>query len=111
MPLIQLARTRWHDFFEAASKAVSAQTAKVEVTGLGLGDRIAADWLPLIGMTYESADDTLTLFLEGLQHRIPHPRAIHVDENFDTVSSIHAVDADGNHHIVLFSTSLELRAP
>lgn len=111
VPLAQLTRTRWHDFFEAASQAIAAQDARVEITGLGVGDRIAADWVPLNGITYEPGDDTLTLFLEGLEHRIHHPRAIHVDENFDTVTSIHAVDAEGNHHVVQFSAPLELNAP
>ena len=47
MPLIQLARSRWQEFFDATLKAVTARTAKVEVRGPGLGDRIAADWISL----------------------------------------------------------------
>lgn len=110
MPLIQLAKSRWQDFFDAASRALGTQTTKVELTGVGLGDRIAADWVPLAGMSYEPADDTLTLFIEGLEHRIRHPRTIHIDENVDTVRSFEAIDEDGVHHIVQFSTAIELRA-
>lgn len=111
MALIQLARGRWQAFFDAASKAVGAQTVKVELTGLGLGDQIAADHATLTGITYEPGDDTLTLFLEGLEHRIREPRAIHVEQDLSALRSIEAIDADGVHHIIQFSAALELPAP
>lgn len=110
MPLIQLAKSRWQEFFDTASRALSTQTTKVELTGVGLGDRIAADWVPLAGMSYEPSGDTLTLFIEGLEHRIRHPRTIHIDENFDTVGSFEAIDEEGIHHIVQFRPAIDLRA-
>lgn len=71
-----------------ASSAAGAQQATVEVTGLRIGDRIAADHAPLRGMTYEPADDSLTLFLPGLEHRIRHPKAIHLDQDIGALRSI-----------------------
>lgn len=111
MALIQLARSRWQAFFDAASKAAGAQTVTVELTGLGLGDQMAAEHASLTGITYEPADDTLTLFLEGLEHRIRQPSAIHVEQELDALRSIEAIDAEGVHHIILFSAALELPAP
>lgn len=111
MALTQLARDRWQAFFDAASRAAGAQTAKVEVTGLALGDRIAADHVALAGISYEPADDTLTLFLEGLEHRIRHPRTIHVDQDVSSLHSIEAIDGEGLHHIIQFTAALELPAP
>ena len=111
MPLTQLARNRWQEFFDLASRAAGAQQATVEVTGLRIGDRIAADHALLMGMTYEPADDTLTLFLSGLEHRIRHPKAIHVDQDIGALRSIEVTDAEDVHHIVQFSAALELPAP
>ena len=110
MPLTALARPRWQAYFDDASRAVSVQTVLVELTGLGIGDRLAADRAPLSGLSYEPADDTLTLFVQGLEHRIRHPRAIHVDEEDGHLCSLEAVDGEGVHHIVQFSTPLALHA-
>lgn len=100
MPLTQIARERWKDFFDRASKAAAEQPTTVEVTGLSLGDRIAADRAALRGVSYEPREDTLTLFLEGLEHRIRQPRTIHVDEEGTRLNSFQAIDGDGVHHIV-----------
>ena len=96
---------------QASSEAGAVQTVTVELTGLGLGDQMAAEHASLTGITYEPADDTLTLFLEGLEHRIRQPRAIHVEQELDALRSIEAIDAEGVHHIILFSAALELPAP
>lgn len=111
MPLTQLARSRWQEFFDTASRAAGAQQATVELTGLQIGDRIAADRAELAGMTYEPQADTLTLFLQGLEHRIRRPKDIHVDLEVGALRSIEVVDADGVHHIIQFSAALALPAP
>lgn len=111
MPLRQLSQSRWQEFFDAASRAAGAQQTTVEVTGLQLGDRIAADHAAFRGITYEPQDDTLTVFLQGLEHRIRQPKAIHVDVDVGALRSIEAVDAAGVHHILQFSAVLELPAP
>lgn len=105
MPLRALAKQHWQQYFDHASKALGAQRVKVEVAGLGLGDQIAANQVGLLGLSYEPHDDTLTVFMEGLEHRIRHPRDIHVDHDLDVLHSIEAVDAEGNHHIVQLSLS------
>jgi hypothetical protein len=111
MPLQELSRQRWQPFFDEVSKSLRAQRVKVEVTGLGLGDRIAADWIPLDGFTYDPNDDALTVFAEGLEHHIRHPRRIHVDQDLASLHSVEAVDAQGDHHIVLLSAPLALTGP
>lgn len=111
MALRQLPRERWQAFFDAASRSAGAQSATVELTGLDLGDQLAADHAALVGITYEPRDDTLTLILEGLEHRIGHPREIHVDQDVTALHSIEAVDGEGVHHIIQFTAALELPGP
>ena len=111
MTLTEIPRARWEQFFDGASKMLGAATTKVEVASLGLGDRIAADWVNLVGITYEPKRDTLTVAVEGLQHRIEHPRSIHVDRDINHIASIEVIGPDGTHHIVQFATPLELPVP
>jgi hypothetical protein len=111
MPLRQLARPRWQEYFERVSRSLGAKRVEIEVTGLGLGDQIAADWIALTGLSYDPKEDALTVFAEGLQHRIHHPRRIDIDHEFDWLHGIDAVDAEGNHHIVQLKDPLSLPAP
>lgn len=111
MTLTEIPRAQWRQFFDAASRQLGARPTKVEVTGLGLGDQIAADWVDLVGVTYEPKDDTFTVAVEGLQHRIEHPRSIHVERDVQHIGSIEVIGPDDTHHIVQFSTPLELPPP
>lgn len=111
MPLVQLAQANWQAYLDRVSKALGAQRVTVEVTGLGLGDQLAAKALPLTGLSYDPHDQTLTVFAEGLEHRILHPRSVHVDHDLEVLHSLEAIDGDGNHHIVQLSEALRLPAP
>jgi len=111
MALTQLAKSRWQDYFDRVSKSLGAKLVEVEVTGLGLGDQIQADWLPLIGLSYDPKDDVLAVALEGIEHNIQHPKQIHVEQDIEDLYSIEAVDAAGDHHILVLKNALTLPAP
>lgn len=111
MLLTELPRARWQHYFDEISKSLHAERVKVEVTGLGLGDRIAADWIALDGLTYDPNDDALTVFCEGLQHNIRHPRKIHVDVQSDGLHSLEAVDSEDDHHIIQLSAPISVSHP
>lgn len=68
-----LSKSEWQSFCDAISKGVANKLAQIEVTGLTLGDQIAAKWLPLLGITYEPKGDLLEIALEGLDHLIHNP--------------------------------------
>jgi hypothetical protein len=88
MPLRQLARAQWQAYLDRVSAALGAELVQVEVTGLGLGDRVEADWIPLIGLSYEPKSDVLTVAAEGMQHLIYHPTQLHVDHDMDWLHGI-----------------------
>jgi hypothetical protein len=108
MPLTQLAKPQWQAYFDRVSKTLGAKRAMIEITGLGLGDQIEAEWIPLLGLSYDPKDDVLVVVGEGLKHLISHPRQIHVDHELDWLQSVEAIDAEGNHHIVLLKDPLSL---
>ncbi len=53
----------------------------MEVASLKLGDRIEAEWLPLLGISYDPKNDLIDIALEGVDHMIHHPREIYVAES------------------------------
>jgi len=52
-------KAEWRAFFDRMSKALTGKRAEIEVASLDLGDQITAEWLPLIGITYDLHDDLL----------------------------------------------------
>jgi hypothetical protein len=111
MALTQLAKSQWQPYLDRVSKALGAKLIEIEITGLGLGDQIEVEWLPLLGVSYEPKDDMVLVTAEGIEHRIPHPKRIHVDQDELDLHSIEVVDADGEHHILIFKEPVALPAP
>ncbi|HEU4621988.1 MAG TPA: DUF5335 family protein [Burkholderiaceae bacterium] len=108
MSLQELKRERWQNFFDDVSKSLLTQQVKVEVTGPQLGDYVMANWIALNGLTYDPKEDALTVFAEGLEHRVRHPQHIHIDQDVSSLHSLEAIDPEGNHHIVQLSAPLVL---
>lgn len=110
MPLMELAKARWQAYFDGVSKELGAKQAEIEVTGLGLGDQVEAEWIPLVGLSYDPKDDVFAVSAEGLRHLIIHPSKVHVDQELDSLRSLEVIGEDGNHHIILLREALSLPA-
>jgi len=106
-----LVKPEWQSYCDRVSKGLAGERAQIEVTGLTLGDQIAAKWLPLIGITYDPKDDLLEIALEGLDHLIHKPREILVDDGPEGLKSMEIVDSDQNRQIVKLMEPLMLPAP
>ena len=74
MTIRRLERPEWRPFFDVISKLLEAKVAEVEVASLDLGDQTQAEWLPLLGITYDPRDDVVDIALDGLDHMIRKPR-------------------------------------
>ena len=105
-----LPRTEWRDFFDRMSKSLTGKRAEIEVASLDLGDQITAEWVPMIGITYDSKDDLLDVALDRYDHLIRHPQQILVDEEQGALASVAVVDADGAKQIVRMKSPLMLPA-
>ena len=85
---------------------------QIDRTGWDLGDQIEAEWVPLIGVTYDEKDDLIEVALEDLDHLIRSPRKLFIDYAVGgIVAAIEIVDADGNQQIVRLKDPLALPAP
>lgn len=107
----QIERGAWSAFLDNLTRILVGKQAEVEVAGLDLGDQIEAEWIPLIGITYDEKDDLIEVALDTLDHLIRSPRSIFVDNDAEGLIAIAIDDGDGRHHIVRLKDPLALPAP
>ena len=107
----QLEKSQWRANFDRMSKALAGKRAEIEVASLKLGDRIEAEWLPLLGISYDPKNDIIDIALEGLDHMIRKPREVWVEQQGLELSSLEVIDADGVRQIVVLRDPLMLPAP
>jgi hypothetical protein len=108
----KLEKSQWGTFFgRLANALLTGKRAEIEVASLKLGDQIEAEWLPLLGISYDPKDDILDIDLEGHDHQIRNPREIYVEAQGLELSSMEVIDADGTRHIITLRDPLALPAP
>lgn len=106
----ELAQAQWHGYFDTVSRSLLGKSAEIEIASLGLGDQVEAEWLPLLGITYEPKSDTLEVALVGVTHMIRRPKSVFVDEGTGGLTSMEAIDGGGTRHIVNLREPLMLPA-
>jgi uncharacterized protein DUF5335 len=106
--LVTVPQTEWRTFFDRMSEALLGKRAEIEVASLDLGDQVVAEWLPLLGITYDSRDDLLDVALDRANHLIRRPREIVVEEVPTGLASVAVLDADGARQIVKLKEPLML---
>lgn len=100
-----LNKDHWRTYFDSISKGLGAREVEIEVGSLELGEQVAAEWIPLNGLSYDPKDDVLAVITEAFEHNIRHPKEIFVEEDMGALLAVEAVDGDGDKQIV------RLRAP
>ena len=106
-----LKKSQWKFWTEWVSKALAGKRAEIEVSALGIGSQVQAEWLPLLGLVYDAKTDVFEVVLEGLDHLIRAPQELYVLEGSFGLESIEIVDAEGRRHTVTFKDPLALPAP
>ncbi len=110
MSLTRLDKPQWQNYFDRMSKSLEGKRAEIEVEALSIGAQIEAEWVPLIGITYDHKSDVLEVALEGLDHMIGKPTEIWVDQAGPELMSVEAVDKEGFRHIIKLHDPLLLPA-
>ena len=108
---MQLEKSQRRAYFDRMSKALVGKRAEIEVASLKLGDQIEAEWLPLLGISYDPKNDVIVIALEGVDHLIHKPREVYVEQEGLELSSLEVIDAEGTRQIVLLRDPLMLPAP
>jgi len=107
----KLDKNQWKPFFDGISKVLGAKQAEIEVLSLDLGHQVEAEWLPLLGLTYDPNNDVLDVELGGLDHMIPKPSEIYVEDGGVGLASLAITDAEGARQIVKLRDPIALPAP
>ena len=104
-------KTEWRSFFDRISEALLCKWAEIEVAAMDLGAIIVAEWIPMLGITYDSRDDLLDVALDRANHLIRHPKEILVEEDETGLKSVAVLDGDDTRQIVNLRTPLMLPPP
>ncbi len=103
-------QSEWRAFFDRMSQGLLGKWAEIEVASLDLGDPIVAEWVPILGITYDSRNDLLDVALDRLSHLIRHPREIIVEESPAGLESVAVIAEGGARHLVKLKDPLRLPA-
>ena len=104
-------KSKWQAFFDRLSRGLVGMRAEIEVASLALGDQIEAEWLPLLGITYDSKNDLLEIALEGLDHLIKHPKEVWANAGIGALLNFEVIDGEGVSQIIQLREPLMLPAP
>jgi Family of unknown function (DUF5335) len=107
----KLDKKHWRAFFDSVTSMLEGKRAEIEVTSLRLGDQIEAEWLPLLGISHDPKDDIVEVALEGLDHLIPKPREIYIDDDVEGLMALEIVEDNGEKQIIQLRDPLMLPAP
>jgi hypothetical protein len=93
------------------TKSLTGKRAEIEIASLELGAQVEAEWLPLLGITYDPKDGSFEIALEGHDHLIHHPREVYFDYGPGGLVSLEIVDDEGTRQIVKLRDPLLLPPP
>jgi hypothetical protein len=101
----------WQAYFDVLSRNLHGQSAEIEIAALALGNQVQAEWLPLLGISYDPRSEVLSVLLEGLDHMVHHPREIYADEGPAGLHSLLVIDNEGTRQIIRLREPLMLPGP
>jgi hypothetical protein len=104
-------KSQWEFFCNRLSRQLQGAQAEIEVASLNIGDQIQAEWVPLLGVTYDPKDDVVEIAVEGLDHIVREPRSLIEQRDGAMVESLAVETTAGERHIVRFRQPLSLPAP
>ena len=108
MAILKIDKPDWQAYFDRISKTLVGKSAEIDVEALEIGSIVQAEWLPLLGITYDRHDDALDVMLEGLGHTISHPQSVFVDVELGQMASMEVIGGDGFRHIIKLRDPLRL---
>lgn len=111
MAIQKLEKDKWRSFFDLASKGLLGMRAEIEVASLAIGAQIEAEWLPLLGISYDPKDDVVEVALDGVDHLIQKPKEIYIDGGPAGLSGIEIINQDDVREIIRLRDPLMLPPP
>lgn len=95
-------------YFDQVSRELGATEVQIEIGGGTIGSQLEADWVTLMGLSYDPRNDTMEISAEDIDHWVTHPREIYVDDDVEGLHSIEIIDMDDNRQIIRLRQPLKL---
>jgi len=101
MAVLKPAKADWRPFFDRISRSLTGRRAEIAIVAPMDGEQIEAEWVPLLGISYDPKNDVIDIILDGLDHRIAQPQSVISEERGQEFYSLEIVDRDGVSQSVL----------
>jgi hypothetical protein len=111
MAIHKVEKGSWQPYIDKISKTLVGKQAEIEVDALDIGAQIEAEWIPLLGISYDPKNDLVQVLVEGLDHLIRDPGEIWVDHGPAGLTSMEIIGTDGVKQIIRFRDPLLLPGP
>lgn len=104
----QLSNRQWQAYFDQIARLARSAQVYIEAAGLNIGAQVEADWLPLIGISYDPRNAVLSVTTDRIEHLINHPREIKVQYAADGLHNLAVTDAEGIEQLIRLREPLRL---
>lgn len=106
-----LALDQWQPFLDRVTRAIEGAPVTVEISSLDYGHQRLAENVAIRGISFDPKNGLLEIGLDGLDHRIPHPRSLSVDVQPEGVNALQIVGDGGVRTIIHLKELLRLSEP
>lgn len=110
MTIRRLEKSQYQGYFDRVSRELGACRARIEVSGVDIGNQVEAEEAVLHGLVYDPADDQFEVVTEAVDHLVSHPQDIYVDDDIEGLHSVQLLDMDGHKQVIELSAPLKLPA-
>jgi hypothetical protein len=100
MSVTKIERERWQSYFDSLSRTMNGSEIDADIITKEYGCQIGCRSLPLYGISYDPISDVLEFACRSVDHMIPHPKAVYIDETDSRLQYIDVVTNDGTEQIV-----------
>jgi hypothetical protein len=108
MGIQRIDRSMWITVCAAISANLLGKRAEIEVVSPADGLLTEAPQEPVLGITYDPANDVLTILLEGIDHFVFHPSELYLDFSLGGGFTLGILDKANAWQIVLLRDPLML---
>ena len=108
MPLRKLEKSDWRYYSAHLSEALASRGPEANTASLAVSRQVAAEWVPLLGVTYENEKDVFEIALQHLEHTVRFPRTIYVDEGPKGTAGFEVIDFAGLRHDLQLSHPVKI---
>ena len=102
-------RSEWKTILDRLSTHIDqAEHVKIEVAASGMSDKVEANWVPLIGLTYDEKDNIFEFAVEGVDHLVNSPKDLILQGHLNEVKAIVVTTNTMEGHRVKFKHPVDL---